>query len=575
MSILYRWLDMRERDNDRRNAWNYGALQSSFGNDVATRAREAFQTFWRTQDPVLRSCRSPEERNTVLYSWIYALCGIAAEAETTGWASRLSRDEAKRAAALALIEINGLPAWVRELANANPAEVESVLGAELEAEIDVAATPEFLPVLQSVTYGDAALKELLAPRLARRIVTWPHSFSGAEAASSSAGNLEHVIRILEAANVADVPDVASICEARFKSDPAGPLGLVWLKGLFGFFPRRGVEALQNALAGIQIQERGSMAVAAFGTIFGMHGGIALDSSAPSDKAEVVGTLLRLAYEFIRPEDDQQHEGVYTPNARDEAEKARGLLLSALLDTSGPETQRILLALAEDPLLVQYPDRLRFLARDRAAKDAEHAPFTAADVVALDRRHEIAPSDRDGLFELMIDRIDDLAADIANHDFSDRRTLQTITDEAEMQRTLAYRLEGLARGAYTVTRESEVADAKRTDIRFAAVRGEQKATIEIKIADNGWSVRELERALQEQLVGQYLRHDSCKAGCLLVTYNGQKKYWEHPESALQMTFDDLIGHLGALARAMETGASHGCRIAVRGLDLTDGRHGSPI
>lgn len=164
------------------------------------------------------------------------------------------------------------------------------------------------------------------------------------------------------------------------------------------------------------------------------------------------------------------------------------------------------------------------------------------------------------------RVDDLAADIAEYDFTDRRTLQTIVEEVEMQRTLALRLEGMARAAYTVTREAEVADAKRTDIRLAAVRGNQKATIEIKIADKGWSVNELERALRGQLVGQYLCHESCKAGCLLLTYNGDKKYWEHPGTGASMIFNELIAHLDALARTIEAEQNHAVRLSVRGVDL---------
>lgn len=187
------------------------------------------------------------------------------------------------------------------------------------------------------------------------------------------------------------------------------------------------------------------------------------------------------------------------------------LLSALLDTPGAEAQALLLALAESPAFAENPDRLRLLARERAAKDAEHAAFLPGDYVALERQYEVPPTI--AMFSVMVDRLDDLAADIASHDFTDRRTLQSIVEEVEMQRTLALRLEAAARGAYTVTREAEVADAKRTDIRVAAVRGNQKATIEIKIADKGWSVKDLERALREQLVGQYLCHDSCKAGCL--------------------------------------------------------------
>lgn len=112
----------------------------------------------------------------------------------------------------------------------------------------------------------------------------------------------------------------------------------------------------------------------------------------------------------------------------------------------------------------------------------------------------------------------------------------------------------------------MADAKRTDIRLAATRGNQKATIEIKIADKGWSVKDLERALREQLVGRYLCHESCRVGCLLLTHNGGKKYWEHPQTGASMTFGELLGHLSGLAQAIEVEQGHAVRLSVRGFDL---------
>jgi hypothetical protein len=344
--------------------------------------------------------------------------------------------------------------------------------------------------------------------------------------------------------------------------------MVWLRGVFRFAPNRGIAVLEAGLASTPEPERATQARAALAGICGERGSVGLDLASLSERAAVLGALVRIAYEFVRPADDQQHEGAYSPNARDEAERARAFLLSALLDTPGAEAQRILLDLSASPLFAQIPDRLRLLARERAAKDAERPPLTPAECVALEKQYEAPPHDRDGLFEVMVDRLDDLAIDISDHDFTDRRTLQTITEEVEMQRTLARRLEGMARGAYTVTRETEVADAKRTDIRLAAVRGDQKATVEIKIADKGWSVAELEHALREQLFGQYLRHDSCKAGCLLLTFNGTKKHWEHPETGTPMSFADVVGHLAALARAIEAEQNYAVRLGVRGLDLRD-------
>ena len=105
----------------------------------------------------------------------------------------------------------------------------------------------------------------------------------------------------------------------------------------------------------------------------------------------------------------------------------------------------------------------------------------------------------------------------------------------MQRTLALRISAKANGAYTVTREEEVADGKRTDIRLSAIEVDQKVVAEVKISDNNWSLTDLIHALRNQLVGQYLRHSNCKAGCLLLTYHGRKNYWIHPVTKARLTF----------------------------------------
>jgi hypothetical protein len=113
-----------------------------------------------------------------------------------------------------------------------------------------------------------------------------------------------------------------------------------------------------------------------------------------------------------------------------------------------------------------PDRLRILARRRAASDSEPAPLQPVSVVELERRFEIRPRSRDELFSVMLDRLDDLVHDIAHDDFTDRATLRAIDSEQQVQLVLARRLKDMARGAYQVTREEEVADRKETDIRLS-------------------------------------------------------------------------------------------------------------
>ena len=167
---------------------------------------------------------------------------------------------------------------------------------------------------------------------------------------------------------------------------------------------------------------------------------------------------------------------------------------------------------------------------------------------------------------MLDRLDDLAHELTHGDFSDRRTIRRITEESEMQRSLAGRLKDRANGAYLVTREEEVADGKETDIRLLSVNGDQKAVIEVKIADSRWTLTDLRNALQYQLVGRYLRDARCKAGCLLLTGHKKEKYWIHPESRKRIRFREMIEYMNAQAQIIEEQNLSEIRISVFGLDL---------
>ena len=169
---------------------------------------------------------------------------------------------------------------------------------------------------------------------------------------------------------------------------------------------------------------------------------------------------------------------------------------------------------------------------------------------------------------MMDRLEDLSHELRHHEFSDRRTVQRISEESEMRRTLAMRLEAKSNGVYKVVQEEEVADRKRTDIRLLAARGSHKTVIEIKIADKGWTLKELEKSLEEQLVGQYLRHKDCKSGCLLLTHGGKRRGWRHPKSGKWLRPPEAVEFLRKKAARIETEMSHTVRLGVFWLDLAD-------
>jgi len=557
------WLSGRKDTRTSYNCWDREAIQEAFGDEIATQAVKAFQKQWRTHQPLPWSKRH-EDRSRFLLSWVEGLAGLAAEAADPLWAARLALSEARTAALYALFEINSFPHWLATLAASHPKVVQEVVGEELIAELAVADAHSHLPTLQNLTHADARIKGLLSSVLLAQLSQWPNESVDHESYGRLAHHLGLVIGIL-GDTLADQERVtaAATCKAKFVHNPSGPLALLWLKGFVRFAPEEGSAVIVELLSlpKMQCWHRA-------GAILSSIDRPVLASMESEKRAEMLGVLVSAAYRYVPVAEDQEHEGIYAPDDRDRAQETREFLLGSLLETSGAEAQCVVRDLAKEPLFDDLSDRLVYLARRRAASDAEGIALSADDIIHLETGLDAPPQDRQSFFDLMTERIDDLAEELANDDFTDRRTLRTIRDESEMQRTLARRLREKAKEAYKVTREEEVADRKRTDIRLVATRGEQRAVIEVKIADDRWSLRELELALRDQLVGQYLRSDTCRAGCLLLTYNGSKKRWKHLGSGRFLNFGQLLEWLRQVALEIERDSEFKVSLGVCGLDLRD-------
>ncbi|WP_050028199.1 hypothetical protein [Verrucomicrobium sp. BvORR034] len=567
IALLYAWLAKSQDSSTRYNVWNRNLLIEAFGQNVADYASTAFQWYWRQTSPEMWSGRAKEDRNSTQYVWIYGMCGVSAESEKAGWATKLNSSEAILAAKLAMVEINSFSNFLDELAQNHPSTVESVLGSEIRDQIVSAASTEHLPALQNLTSASNALKILLAPRLLEILQTFSLDFY-----EQNDTHWSHVLDQMLGILDEGIPTcqrvlVADQCQLRSELGLAAGTAMVFLRGLFRFDPVRGVEAIEKLLTHCDGADASRVAIKAFGTVFARTDGVALIVEAPELRVELLGRMLRKIYAFVRPEDDHVHTGGYTPDIRDHAQEARGYLLGALIETPGIKSSEMLRELASESAFRHIPDRLRHLARERAAKDSEFDAFRPEDVQMFEARYERATFDRDSLFNTVIDRLDDIQHDISHHDFTDRSILTALSDEEDMQRALAAKFADRAKSVYITVREEEVADRKKTDIRLHSVRGEVRSVIEVKIADSRWSIRDLEKALRVQLVKQYLRHKLCSSGCLLLTYNGSKKFWIEPGSRRKLAFAEVVLRLQGIAMALEEDMKHAVRIAVYGLDLT--------
>jgi hypothetical protein len=231
----------------------------------------------------------------------------------------------------------------------------------------------------------------------------------------------------------------------------------------------------------------------------------------------------LSYEFIRPQDDIVHDGVYESSARDDAEEARSRFLRDLADTPGRESFDALHRLLREPALGGRREWLLMLARERAEQDAA-VPWQPYEVERFEATRLKRPKSGEELFALALRRFDEINDQLSGGDFSQAELLRRVGQtERDFQLWVADRLDLLSRGAYVVSREDEVIDKKKPDIRLHSQEADSKVAVEMKVAGS-YSGAELATALKRQLVGQYLRDERCRFGIFVLVPGGKRKSW---------------------------------------------------
>ncbi|WP_202385480.1 NACHT domain-containing protein [Altericroceibacterium endophyticum] len=555
----------RNGEESRASGWNRRFIERHFGKEVADRLRLAVMAFWRKDRPTLRSERPEEEKGTYLTRWQLGLAGIYAEAEDPQWAEKLSQDEAELALRYVSIELNGFPAWLEGFATVHPAAVDTVLGAELTAELDEQAVGHS-GMLQDIQYGAPTVARLFVPRLRTWLDAGKWRLEHNEDETARANRLRQVVQILVQHGDSDITaHIHTLAKTELAEGAKDAVNSIWLPVLMRLDAADGIDALEKTVKPHAPAKLGP-ATDWFSSLFGdRHGDGETYLSASGFTPDLLLRLARLAYQYIRPSDDiVREEGSFSPNARDHAERGRSNIVNALLSTTGAEGWAIKLRLADDPLFADFKDRALAMARERAAEEADAAAFTESDIVALDRYGELPPLTRDELFALLTDRLDDMD-DALLRDDSPRAAWALINDEKIMRQQIARELRTNANGAYTVDQEAVTADEKETDIRLRSTGSIHEAIIELKIGEKDRSAADLKATIKDQLVVKYMAAENSRAGCLLITVNSART-WLHPETGAALDLAGLIAMLNEEAARIEQEMGGSLQLIVRGLDL---------
>ena len=537
---------------------SFGPLADVLGPDVTHEATLALTKFWRTHKPTLTSSRPVDQRNLGSKLDSMGIAGISLKAKADHlWAHELSSEEATTAAQLSTLELNGFPYWLSQLVEVWPDAVADVFVHETMDHL--AAASDQHGFLDKLASADARLSVLVAPALLKHI---------AEHDDLGGAPLNKVFNVVGRA----LPDIIvpttfiEMALARFALAESAEDAALYLGLAMRTNPEASIEALSSKLDALELADQGILAEHVLPALFGdrwLRGG----ANTAVLPFAVLERLVHIAFRTIRHEEDVQHEGVFQSGARDHAEEARGSLFKQLCETPGRETLEALKRIGANPNL-QFPaERLAEHAYDRASADAEHEPWPAFEAFELEKAFDTAPLTPRDLQLVALSRIAEMNDDLHNHRFSQGKTFKRLPIEADVQKWLAWELEGAGGRAYSLEREPHVVDEKEPDIRLQSKITDASLPLEVKVAES-CTLRELEDALTVQLAGRYLRQRDHRHGVLILVHkNARAEGWEDKNGAM-LTFPEVVERLQALAYQLGMGGINVSRAEIAVIDVSD-------
>jgi hypothetical protein len=547
-------------DADRRYALDsVEPLEPMIGKDAAEGFRLGLIAHWRAWTPWLRSARKDSELNQGRSFDCMGLAGISLEAKgNPGWASGLSADDARRAAACATLELNGFPAWFADLARAKPTEVRDVLTQEMNADLKRSVDVQRFGVLQDIARADQAVAELMAPAVLAELEARPNP---------PAQMLSPAIDIVLRGRRAEREQLKPLALARFDgvSNPAE--NSLYIGAAFAIDGEAATKAVFAKLDKLAPGEQPALVQRVLPHVFGRR---FFDEPPAIEHLSLdsLERLVHLGYQTIRPENDNVHLSgeVYSPDTRDDAEAARSAAFGRLVNTPNRAGFDAIMRLTEVSGFPVAKERLFELAKERAEKDSESAPWAPGEAAQFEKSAETEPSTPRDLQLVGMRRLADMQYDLYHDDFQQGETLAGLPNEKAVQKWTADRLRLKQGRSYSVEREVHVAGENEPDIRLRAKVTDVSVPIEIKVAES-WTLEQLEAALTRQLCEKYLRARDARHGILLLVHLAPKRGGWPDANGKALTFAEVVAHLRRMAIAIAGSSEDAPQPEIAVLDVS--------
>jgi hypothetical protein len=555
------WLMVLSREAERKNTsrWapeRWDDLVAKRGRLITEATKTGCKRAWRTFWPPLPHEES--EPNKTDPRIIIGLTGLqAAFSDQELDFSQLDSRDATRAARYGVNELNGFASWFPTLAEARPQETEQVIETCIQGEWAFPAErAQVNEVLYKLAWQGKDLTFLAENQVWRLLRAQD---------PSNIKVLEYTLTILLRSKV-DRAQIALLAEARAVTGAYDRSRCaLWLAALLLIDASLAVTALERLLSENRVPE--DIMIQLCSLISGDHFTSTLTVESPSyQQPQNLRRLIPLVYRYIRPSEDidRTGSGGYTPTARDHAQEFRGRLLELLSRQDDERVPGLLSELMNEPELQYLCDWILRLIEEWQKRNADGAPWTAADIRAFACENEIDPKTAGDLFAIACKRINEIKLDVEKAENSLRRELHRYYPESELRKWLQRKLQERSRGRYTVPQEAEIDLQQRPDLRLENPRT-PAVSVEVKWAEH-WSVTQLATGLETQLADQYLRAHNATYGIYLLGMIGDKQYWENPSDRSHLSFQQLVDFLCEEATKLVTARPDIEDIRVVGIDF---------
>lgn len=154
---------------------------------------------------------------------------------------------------------------------------------------------------------------------------------------------------------------------------------------------------------------------------------------------------------------------------------------------------------------------------------------------------------------MLARLEEIRTGLEEGPFSERSLFSAATSEKQLQLWLAAKFRDTQNCRFSVHREEEVDDDKKTDIQLSS--RVWNVCVEIKPVDETrkYSANSLTDTLQTQIVNQYLKGYNSSRG-IMVLMQLDRKTWDIPGGQRGQPFEAMVEYLQQQAHRIKERSS---------------------